>query len=294
MGYEAWILLTGSLVGISCGMIGCYLIVRRMVMLADAISHSVLLGIVLAFLVSQSLNSIYMLIGAAVIGLATTIFIQWLYASGVPEDASIGIVFTTLFAIGVILISLFAKDVHLDVNHALMGEIAFVPWNTIVIFGAEIPKATATLLGITVVTLLFIIGLYKELKITSFDAALALTIGLPVTFIHYLLMTMVSLTAVGSFDAVGAILVVAMFVVPGSCAYLLTDRLDAMLAISALVGVLSAVSGYYAALWWDVSISGSMAMMGGVIFLLTWIFSPRYGLISKWKKSSTPLKEQEG
>jgi manganese/zinc/iron transport system permease protein len=281
MTYEGWILLTACLVGISCGTVGCFLIIRQMTMLADAISHSVLLGIVLTFLIANSLDGMYMLIGAAVIGFVTTFTIQSLHQAGVQEDASIGIVFTTFFAIGVILISLFAKDVHLDVEHALMGEIAFLPLNTHLLFGFEIPKATSMLLAITVFTLVVILLFYKELKITSFDAALAVTLGLPVTLIHYLLMGLVSITAVGSFDAVGAILVVSMLVVPGVCAYLLTDRLSVMLLCSCMFGIASAVFGYYGAVWLDVSISGAMSTAGGILFLLTWIFSPRYGLLRR-------------
>lgn len=286
MTYEGWILMTACLVGISCGMVGCFLIVRRMTMLADAISHSVLLGIVLAFLIANSLNGIYMLIGATVIGLVTTFAIQSLHNAGVQEDASIGIVFTTFFAIGVILISLFARNVHLDVEHALMGEIAFIPWNTHTILGIEIPKATGMLFCITLFALLFIVLFYKELKLTSFDAALAVTLGLPVTLIHYLLMGLVSITAVGSFDAVGAVLVVSMLVVPGACAYLLTDRLSIMLLYSCLFGVASAISGYYGALWLDASISGSMSSAGGILFLLTWLFSPRYGLLRRLRTTT--------
>ncbi|QXE02747.1 metal ABC transporter permease [Terribacillus sp. DMT04] len=282
MTYEGWILLTACLVGISCGTVGCFLIIRRMTMLADAISHSVLLGIVLTFLIANSLDGMYMLIGAAVIGFVTTFAIQSLHQAGVQEDASIGIVFTTFFAIGVILLSLFAKDVHLDVEHALMGEIAFLPFNTHMLLGFEIPKATSMLLAITVFTLVVITLFYKELKITSFDAALALTLGLPVTLIHYLLMGLVSITAVGSFDAVGAILVVSMLVVPGVSAYLLTDRLSFMLLYSCVFGIASAVFGYYGAVWLDVSISGAMSTAGGILFLLTWIFSPRYGLLRRF------------
>lgn len=287
MTYEGWILLTACLVGISCGMVGCFLIVRRMTMLADAISHSVLLGIVLAFLVANSLNGIYMLIGATIIGLVTTFAIQSLHNSGVQEDASIGIVFTTFFAIGVILISLFARDVHLDVEHALMGEIAFIPWNTFTLLGIEIPKATGMLLCISLFALLVILMFYKELKLTSFDAALAVTLGLPVTLIHYLLMGLVSITSVGSFDAVGAVLVVSMLVVPGACAYLLTDRLSVMLLYSCLFGAASAISGYYGALLLDASISGSMSAAGGILFLLTWIFSPSYGLLRRYRTMTT-------
>lgn len=282
MSYEAWILVIGSLVGITCGITGCFLILRRLAMLADAISHTVLLGIVLAFLVSQSLNGGYMLIGAGVVGVLTAVFVQMLHSSGVQEDASIGIVFTFLFALGVILLSLYAGNVHLDVDHALMGEITFVPWD-LVKWGIlpELPKAFLMLSSVLFILVVIIMLFYKELKITSFDPQMAAAIGIPVLFIHYLLMTMVSITTVASFDSVGAILVVAMLIAPGASAYLLTDKLGVMLVLSGLFGVASAISGYYVATWLNVSISGSMASVSGVLFALVFLFSPTNGYVTK-------------
>ncbi|MFZ3589312.1 metal ABC transporter permease [Bacillus sp. DJP31] len=282
MSYDAWIILTGSLVGISCGMIGCFLILRRMAMLADAISHTVLLGIVGAYIVSNAISGINMLIGALIVGLLTAYFVQLLDSSGVQTDAAIGVVFTSLFAIGVILISVFADRVHIDAQHALMGEIAFVPWDLITIFGIEGPRAVY-LLGAVLVIVIILIGLfYKEIKVCSFDPQMAVALGIPIMFIHYLLMGMVSISTVAAFDAVGAILVVAMLIGPGATAYLLTDRLSVMLLISAIVGVVSAVAGYYVAVLLNVSIAGSMAMVVGIIFALVFVFSPTHGLMSKW------------
>lgn len=282
MSYGAWIILTGSLVGVSCGIVGCFLILRKMAMLADAISHTVLLGIVLAYLVSHSLEGIYMLVGAGIIGLLTAFLVQVLDTSGVQSDAAIGVVFTSLFAFGVILLSAFAGQVHLDVNHALMGEITFIPWDTLTINGMELGPSAVWMLGIVLILNLTLIFLfYKEIKISSFDPAMATAIGIPVVFIHYLLMSMVSITTVASFDSVGAILVVAMLIVPGATAYLLTDRLLIMLLISAFIGVASAVGGYYAALAWNVSIAGSMASIAGLIFGATFILSPKHGLLGK-------------
>src|SRR5690625_4909674 len=133
MTYSAWIILTASLVGFSCGLVGVFLILRRMAMMADAISHTVLLGIVLAYLVTRQLNGVYMFIGAVLAGLLTAFLVQWFHSRGVQQDASIGIVFTTLFAIGVILISTSVGNVHLDVEHALMGEITFIPWDVVTV-----------------------------------------------------------------------------------------------------------------------------------------------------------------
>ncbi|MDX8360301.1 MULTISPECIES: metal ABC transporter permease [Bacillaceae] len=283
MSYAAWIIITGSLVGITCGMIGCFLILRKMAMLADAISHTVLLGIVGAYLISNSLDGINMLIGAVIVGLLTAFFVQLLDSSGVQSDAAIGVVFTSLFAVGVILLSLYADNVHLDVDHALMGEITFIPWDTIEIAGYNLgPKAVWMLGSVFVINLILIILFYKEIKIASFDPEMALALGIPVMFIHYLLMGMVSISTVASFDSVGAILVVAMLIVPGATAYLLTERLSIMLVISALIGVLAAVLGYYAAVLWNVSIAGAMATSAGIIFAITFFLSPKHGVLSRW------------
>lgn len=282
MSYEGWILIVASLAGISCGITGCFLILRKLSMLADAISHTVLLGIVLAFIISQSMNGLYMLIGAVVVGLLTAFLVQVFHSSGIQEDASIGVVFTFLFAVGVILITLFAGDVHLDVDHALMGEITFVPWD-LVKWGPlpELPKAFLMLSIVLVIDIIIILLFYKEFKITSFDPSMAAAIGIPVLLIHYLLMGMVSITTVASFDSVGAILVVAMLIAPGASAYLLTDRLSVMLVLSAVLGVAAAVIGYYAASLQDVSIAGSMATINGIIFALVFLFSPSKGFISR-------------
>ena len=224
MSYEGWILLTASLVGLSCGLIGVFLILRKMAMMADAISHTVLLGIVTAYLITRELSGMSMLIGAIIAGLLTAVLVQLLHSLGVQQDASIGVVFTTLFAIGVILISTKTGNVHLDVQHALMGEITFVPWHTMdVPLIGEIPQATFLLLIVLAIVLIMIVAFYKEWKITTFDAALAASLGIPVMLMHYVFMTLVSITTVASFDAVGAIMVVAMLITPAAAAYLV-DR----------------------------------------------------------------------
>ncbi|PMC36931.1 iron ABC transporter [Bacillus sp. UMB0899] len=282
MTYDAWIIITGSLVGVTCAMIGCFLVVRKMAMLADAISHTVLLGIVGGYLVSRSLDGPSLLIGAVVVGLLTALLVQVLSGKGVQGDAAIGIVFTSLFAVGVILLSLFAGNIHLDVDHALMGEITFIPWDTVQWNGMDLgPKAVWLLSFVFIVNLLLIIFFYKEFKISSFDPEMAVAIGIPVLFIHYLQMGMLSITTVASFDSVGAILVVAMLIVPASTAYLLTDKLLNMLFISAGIGVISAISGYYMASFLNVSIAGAMATSTGILFALAFLFSPKHGLIAK-------------
>ena len=283
MSYTAWILLTASLVGLSCGIIGVFLILRRMAMMADAISHTVLLGIVTAFLITRELSGSHMLVGAIIAGVLTTVLVQWFHSRGVQQDASIGVVFTTLFAIGVILIATQVGNAHLDVKHALMGEITFVPWNTITIpWIGEIPEATFILSVVLLVVIVVILAFYKEWKITSFDPALAASIGIPVVLMHYVFMSLVSVTTVAAFDAVGAIMVVAMLITPAAAAYLWTDRMSVMIMLSGSFGVISAIAGYYIAVWLDTSISGSMAFATGIVFLLSFLMSPKHGVLSRY------------
>ncbi|MEC1627515.1 metal ABC transporter permease [Bacillus mojavensis] len=293
MSFEAWIIVTGILVGVSCALIGTFLVLRRMAMLADAISHTVLLGIVGAFLVTKSLDGIPMFIGAAVSGLLTAFLVQLLHSKGVQSDAAIGVVFTSLFAVGVILLSVYGANVHLDIEHSLMGEIAFVPWNTVTIFGVDIgPKAFWMLVAVLLINITMVSVCYKEFKIASFDPQMALAIGIPVMLIHYLQMGMLSLTTVASFDSVGAILVVAMLIVPPAAAHLLTDRLLYMLIISAVIGGLSALLGYICATWLNVSISGAMAAMTGVFYAGAFLFSPSNGVMTKKMRTFKTQKER--
>lgn len=280
MTYTAWIILTACLVGITCGLIGVFLILRKTAMMADAISHTVLLGIVIAFLITREVSGPAMLIGGIAAGLLTAFLVQSLHALNVQQDAAIGIGFTTLFAIGVILISTSVGNVHLDVQHALMGEITFIPWNTVTLpVLGTIPQATLMLMIVLLIVLIFLTAFYKEWKITTFDPALAASLGIPVMLMHYVFMSLVSITTVASFDAVGAIMVVAMLITPAASSYLWTDRLIVMLILSPLFGVLAAILGYMIAAWLDTSISGSMAFATGIIFLISFLFAPKHGLL---------------
>ncbi|MBD0379644.1 metal ABC transporter permease [Paenibacillus sedimenti] len=275
-----WIILTGVLVASTCGIVGCFLVLRKMAMIGDAISHSVLPGIVIAFLISGSRDSLFMLLGAAVLGLITVFLIQLFHQSGVQSDASIGVVFTALFAVGVLLISMYTRNIDLDLDCVLYGEIAYVPWNTIQLAGIDIgPKAVwgvglALLLSVIVIT-----AFYKQFKICAFDPAMAAAVGIPVALFHYLLMGLVSVSTVASFESVGAILVVGMLVVPPATAYLLTERLSLMIVYSVIIGSSSSVIGYYVASVLDASIAGSMISVAGGLFLLALLFSPTHGVI---------------
>lgn len=268
---EFWVILTGVLVGITCGIAGVFLILRKMSMIADAISHTVLFGIVMAFIITQSLNGLWMLVGAAIAGILTAYLVQLLQSSGIQEDAAIGVTFTSLFALGVLLITLFASNVHLDVEHVLMGEISFVPWDKWTFLSMTMPKAVWMLLLVLVINVTFLLLFYKEMKLSTFDYVYATTIGLPVILLHYVFMTTISLTTVAAFDSVGAILVVAMLIGPAATAYLISKSIKEMFLWSIGFGMASAIIGYYAAKWLDTSIAGMMAAAVGVIFIAVFI-----------------------
>jgi len=280
-----WIMLTGALAAGSCALVGTFLVLRKMSMLGDAISHAVLPGIAIAFFLTSSRSPLPMLLGAGALGVFASFAIETLHRGGkLQQDASIGITFTWLFALGVILISIFAGDVDLDQECVLYGEIAYVPLDQIVTAGGTMlgPRAVWMLGILFVLNLLFVVLFYKELKITSFDPALAASLGISATLWHYLLMGMVSLTTVGAFESVGAILVVAMLIAPAATAYLLTDRLARMLVLAVTSGVVTAVGGYYLAASLDASVAGAMAVVAGIQFLLAFLFSPSHGMISRW------------
>jgi manganese/zinc/iron transport system permease protein len=372
-------ILVGALVAVSGALLGAFMLLRRQSLTTDAISHTVLLGIVVAFLVmvygfgmEPDLSSPWLIIGAALAGMATVVLTEVIQRSGlVKSDAALGLTFPLLFAVSILLIARYASNVHLDADSVLVGEIG-VAWsntnsyclercdpvtiapddpraaitrtcvncarggisprspeavfeercgNCGTFSAAEAwrmrlidtppalvywPKALSSLSLITLINLLFVVVFYKELKLATFDAALARSLGLRPAWLHYALLILVSITTVGAFDAVGAILVVAFFVIPAAAAYLLTDRLWAMLLIGPLIGAAAVYTGYDLARgsflglfhmndvlrWldqtiglggqttWDSSISASMVLMTFVFFVLAWVLSPRYGLIS--------------
>ncbi|MCR8641290.1 metal ABC transporter permease [Paenibacillus sp. N1-5-1-14] len=269
---DFWVILTGALVACACSLVGCFLVLRKMSMIGDAISHSVLPGIVIAFLISSSRDSIPMMIGAAVVGLITVFLIEMFKQSGLQSDASIGVVFTALFSIGVLLVSIYTRQIDFDLDCVLYGEIAYVPWNTIEVGGVDIGPKAVWIIGVALLLSVLVIGLFfKQFKICAFDPAMAAAIGIPVILFHYLLMGLVSVTTVASFESVGAILVFGMLIIPASTAYLLTERLSRMIALSMVFGILSAILGYGVAYMLDVSIAGSMIAVSGILFGIVFV-----------------------
>lgn len=286
---DTWIAVIGALSCASCGLLGSYLVLRRMSMMGDAISHAVLPGLAAAFLLTSSRDSLTMFIGAAVAGVLTAVFVQWVHhLGGVEQSASMGVVFTTLFAIGLILIVRGADAVDLDPGCVLYGAIELAPMNTVDLIGRQVPQAAVTLATVLMLNVGVVLLLYKELEISAFDPALAATLGIPAGAMHYVLMALVAVTTVASFEAVGSILVIAMLIVPAAAAHLLTDRLSAMLIVSVVMAAVSAPLGHLAAItvpglfgYADTSTAGMMAVTAGGMFFVSLLAAPRHGVLSK-------------
>jgi len=283
---DTWTVVIGGLSAVAAAMPGCFLVLRRMSMMGDAISHAILPGIAMAFLLTHTRITAIMFIGAACAGLLTAVFTQWISKYGkVDRGAAMGIVFTTLFAIGLILIRQSAKHVELDPGCVLYGSLEYSVIDVVQIGALEVPRAVISIGSVMCFNILFIVLLYKELAISSFDPSLANTLGFNSGLIHYLLMMVVAVTTVAAFESLGSIIVIAMLIVPPATAFLLTKSLAHMLVLSAVVGLLSAFLGHLGAMaippvfGFEATVSsGMMAVAAGALFLSAWLFSPRQGL----------------
>lgn len=278
--------LIAVIVAVACALPGVFLVLRKMSMMSDSITHTILLGIVLAFFITHDLSSPFLILGATLMGVVTVWLTETLSRTKLlAEDAAIGIVFPLLFSIAIILITRYAGSVHLDTDSVLLGELAFAPFDRMLVGGVDIgAKAIYTTGTLLLINLIAISVFFKELKISAFDPMLSAVLGFTPALVHYGLMTLVSLTTVGAFQAVGSILVVAFMIGPPITAYLLTDSLKWMLILSGLIGAINAILGYQAAAFLDVSIAGSMAVMTGIMFLLVFVFAPRRGFVSTLKR----------
>nr|WP_321243096.1 metal ABC transporter permease [uncultured Psychroserpens sp.] len=274
--------LIASLVAIACAIPGTFLVLRKMAMISDAISHSILPGIVVGFFITQDLNSPLLILLAALTGVITVVLVEYIQKTGlVKEDTAIGLVFPVLFSIGVLMIAKKANDVHLDIDAVLVGELALAPFDRLLISGVDVgPKSLWVIGSILIITIVLLLAFFKELKLSTFDKGLAASLGFSPVIIHYGLMTVSSITTVGAFDAVGAILVVALMIAPAATAYLLTTDLKKMLIFSIVFGIFSAISGYWLAHGLDASIAGSISTVLGLLFLLVYLFAPNKGVIA--------------
>jgi manganese/zinc/iron transport system permease protein len=276
-----WTITVSALCGISCALPGCFLLLRRMSLLGDAISHGLLPGIALAVLLSGQVGGLPMMLGAMLFGLLTALLAQSLTSfAKVGEDASLGVVFTSLFALGVLLISISRQ--HLD-DCVFFGNASWIALYRYNLGGLEIPQTLVTAVVMLLITAGFLSLLWKELIIASFDPGLGTAMGYSAHLIHYLLIALVAGNTVTSFSLFGSIVVLAMFIVPPATAHLLTDRLAPMLFCSAGLAAASAAVGYWLASpgMLECDVGPMMAVVQGGFLLLAVLFAPRQGLLAK-------------
>jgi manganese/zinc/iron transport system permease protein len=276
------IVLTAALLGTSCGLLGPFLVLRRQVLLSDAVAHAVLPGIVLVYLLFGSRAPLPVILGAGLFAVICVIGIEQIRATGlVKADAAIGLVFPTLFALGVIGVTTFASGVHLDLDSTIYGEIAFTPFRTWDLFGVEMARSLPLLASVAAANLVLLTLFWKELKASTFDPVFSEVNGISPALVSRVVLIAVAVTAVTAFESVGAILVVTMLIVPAATAYLLTVRLLPLVVVSVLVGWISAVGGYGSAVALDASIAGAMGLVATLCFSLAFLLSPKYGVIAR-------------
>ena len=270
--HEAWAiraLIASSLVGITCGVLGCFIVLRNMALIGDALAHAILPGVVVAFMLF-GFSALGFFTGAAIAGLISAIGITWIQNNvKTKNDAAIGIVFTAMFSIGVMGISRISRDgVHLDLQHFLFGQILGISNEDLYLTGF-----------VTIYVIISIAVFYRYLFVTTFQSVIAETMGISVTAIHYFLMLLLSFSVVSSLQTVGVILVVAMLITPASTALLLSNRLDRVLVIAGIVGFASAVLGMFLANIFETTPGPAMAVTATIIYLLTVFFAPKKGLL---------------
>ena len=267
-------LVVAVLVGIICAVVGSYLMVRRLAMLGDAISHSLLPGLAIAFALGVNLY-----IGAFIAGVFSTVIIAWIQTrSPIKEDAAMGIVLSSFFALGITLITVIQRDNKIDLNHFLFGNILGVSSGEV--------RDTAI---IAVVVLVTVVLLYKELLFYSFDPLGAQAAGLPVNLLNFGQMILIALTVVASMKSVGVVLVLAMLITPGAIAYLLVPRLHQVMLLGALLGMVASVAGLYLSYYYNIPSGPAIVLVISGLFFLTLLFSPRYGVLKRSLSMPLPL-----
>ncbi len=279
------IIAIAFLVATACVLPGTFLVLRGIALMSDAISHAILPGMVIMFLITKNVHSPLLMVGAGLAGILTVLLTESIIASKrLQKDAAIGLVFPLFFSVGIVLISLYARSVHLDVDMVIMGELLFAPLNTVYLWGCNLGPAAFWIMGtILLLNALFISFCYKELILTTFNPTYATTIGLGTAATHYGLMCLTSITCVGAFEIVGAIVVVSLIITPPATAYLLSKRVDTMLYRAIIIALLSVCMGYACAMQYDVSVAGAIATANGLCFFSALMISiARHYRAKKW------------
>ena len=284
-------LIIAVLVSLSCSIVGSFIVTKRMSMISDGISHAILLGIVLAFFVVKNLNSPFLLLGAVISGICLVIITELLKQSQlVTHDTALGLIFPFFFSLGVLLIAKYANKIHLDLDAVILGELAFAPFNRLEFAGYDLgSKALVFMIFILLLNLIMLLFFYKEFFLICFDEELAKLLNFKPKLLNYSLVFVLSVTTVGAFEAVGSILVVALLVVPPATSIMLTQQLKQIIALAAAISVLTSITGFYLAVYFDLIISGMISTLLGIIFLFVLLFNSKNGyffrLLSKRKKT---------
>lgn len=259
------------LISVACAVLGVFLVLRQMAMQTDAISHTVLLGIVVTYLFVGDLNSPILIIGAGIVGVLTVFCTEtFMKVAKINEDSAIGLVFSTFFSLAIIIITKFTSDIHLDIDTVILGEIVYAPFNRLIINDVDV-GAKGVYVGIVLVliNIIYMFFYAKKLEITTFDALFAKSLGIASVWVNYSFMTIASITIVGAFDVVGSILVIAFMIIPANIAYLLTNNIRKMFVLSLLFAIIGSLVGVNIAILLDVSIAGMIATVFGIIFMIT-------------------------
>ena len=279
-----WMMMMCFFVALPCALLGAFLILRRMSLVGDAISHSALPGIVVAFAFVGDLSSPWLLVGAAIAGLLVTFLIEQIHRrTRIKQDSAIGIAFTSLFALGLVLIRFLLGDkVHLHQDSVLEGNVSHVAYaKTVNFLGFDVPDPIFPAAIVAVITIIILVVFYRVLTLSSFDSGLAASFGYKPAMVHYALMAVLSVVVVSAFEAVGAILVIALLILPGATAYLCTHRLKLMLILSGVHALISSILGVHISYWFNGKESAGVVVAGTLLFLLAWMLGPADGVIIK-------------
>ncbi len=278
----------GSIIAVACAVLGCYVILRKMAFIGDAMSHALLPGVGIGYLVMNALfpggfTAGGLMLGALLAAVVTSVSISFLSNVGrIAEDTAIGIIYTGLFAAGVVILTRFQQHINIDLNHFFQGDIYGVSWADMWL-GAVV---AAVVLGIIVI-------FYRYFTIVSFDSTMAASIGLPTRLLHVLLTGMIAMVCVAGISMVGVIMIVGLLITPAALAYMLTDRLPRMMVLAALFGILSVISGLYFSEWVNASGGGSIMFVGFLLFLVGLFTAPRYGLFAAWRRRATIVPQSD-
>ena len=281
-------LIGGSIVAVVASVVGCLVVLRRMAFLGDALSHAMIAGVAGGYLVMKLLFSLEahapgMLLGSLIAAITTVALISFVSRiSRIKEDTAIGIMYTGIFALGVVAVSIFRHYIHIDLMHFIMGDILGV---------ADTDLWVSAFVAASVLTILILF--FRHFQIATFDPIMAASIGLPVLFLDYLLTTCVSLVVVSAVSMVGVILVVGLLITPAATAYLLCDRLDKMMWLAALFGVTSVVGGLYLCVWLDSAGGGAIMLFCTLQFLVVLAVAPKYGLLARWLRLRNLIPQQQ-